>query len=92
MCTLDVVSDDDWRLMGQGRFLRGRRMKWMAWRSFRPGWDHDHCEFCGAEISDRPVDEHTEFNAAWVTADDEYHWVCPRCFDDFATRFAWITE
>jgi hypothetical protein len=25
----------------------------------------------------------------WVTADDDYHWICPKCFNDFRTRFGW---
>jgi hypothetical protein len=84
------MTTDDWRLQGQESYLSGRSMKWAAWWPYRADWDHDHCEFCTAEISDRPVDDHTEFNAAWVTADDSYHWVCPRCFDDFHERFGWI--
>jgi hypothetical protein len=64
-------------------------MRRIRWRPSRPGWDHDHCEFCSGEISDRPIDDHTQFNAAWVTADDEDHWVCPQCFDDFRDRFGW---
>ncbi len=86
---LGVTDSNDWRLMGQESFLAGREMRWMTWRPYREGWDHDHCDFCSAEISDRPIDDHTEFNEAWVTADDEYHWVCPRCFGDFRDRFGW---
>ncbi len=53
---------------------------------YRENWDHDHCVFCTAEISDRAIDEHTEYNAAWAT-EDNYHWICPRCFDDFREQF-----
>ncbi len=84
----DVVVDDEWRLTGQERYLRSVRLRWRNWWSYRADWDHDHCEFCHAEISDRPIDGHTEYNAAWVT-DDDYHWICPRCFDDFRERFDW---
>jgi len=83
---------DDWRLAGQERFLAGRPLEWAAWWEFRPGWDHDRCSFCWAEISDQPVGEHVSYNAAWVTADDNYHWVCPACFEDFADRFSWSIE
>ena len=86
----DVVTSDDsdWRLTGQERVLANRQLRWMDWRR-RPGWDHDHCSFCWAEISDRPIDGHTELNAAWVTTDDEYYWVCPGCFEDFREQFGW---
>ena len=82
--------DSDWRLMNQEPYLAGRTLRWATWTPYRDGWDHDHCSFCSAEISDRPVDDHTEYNAAWVTADDSYHWVCPPCFEDFRARFAWV--
>ena len=42
--------------------------------------------------SDKGFDDHTEFNAAWVTADDNYHWICPPCFEDFRGRFEWTIE
>ena len=86
------MSSDDWRLMGQDRYLLGARLKWMTWKPSRLDWDHDHCAFCTDEISDAPIDEHTKHNAAWVTADDEYHWVCPSCFDEFRSRFGWTTS
>lgn len=75
--------------MGQEKYLLGAQLRWMVWRPYRPGWDHDQCAFCQSEISDRPVDEHTLYNAAWVTASDEYTWICPSCFDDFRERFRW---
>jgi hypothetical protein len=86
------VSDDDWRVRGQALHLQGRTLVWAVWRPYRDGWDHDHCEFCWAEISDRPIDDHTQYNAAWVTADDHYSWICPGCFEDFRLRFDWEVE
>ena len=64
----------------------------MTWRPSQPDWDHDHCSFCMAKISDRPVDGDTEYNAAWVTSNDEYHWVCPVCFEDFRESFRWTVD
>ena len=85
------MADDDWRLRGQERYLSGVTLRWRTWWPYRPGWDHDHCSFCMAEISDQPIDGHTEYNEAWVTEDD-YHWVCATCFEDFRDRFAWTVE
>lgn len=87
-----TASDDDWRLRGQETYLAGRTLAWRSWTSPRPDWDHDHCDFCWDEISDRPVDEHVRYNSAWVTSDDTYHWICPECFEDFRQRFAWKVE
>jgi hypothetical protein len=89
---MPTAADDDWRLKNQASYLAGRTLVWARWTPYREGWDHDHCEFCWDEISDRPVDEHTRYNAGWVTADDHYHWICPRCFEDFDERFAWKVE
>lgn len=83
------MSDSDWRLMGQDRHLADAVLTWATWRPVKPGWDHDHCAFCQAEISDRPIDEHTAYNAAWVTSPDQATWICPVCFEDFQVRFGW---
>lgn len=79
---------EDWRLTGQEAYLVGRPLRLARWVPYRPGWDHDHCEFCWAEISDDET-SHADFSEAWVTADDNRTWVCPACFDDFRGRFGW---
>src|SRR5688572_1093398 len=45
------VADDDWRLQGQERYLSNAILFWRPWRESRPGWDHDHCEFCWAKFA-----------------------------------------
>lgn len=86
-----AIEDDDWRLQGQEKYLLGRTMRWATWVLYREDWDHDHCEFCMAKIWDRRSvsDDHVQYNAAWVTADDSNRWVCRECFADFRARFAW---
>ena len=79
---------EDWRLTGQEVSLAGRTFRFARWSETRPGWDHDHCDFCWAEISDDTTG-HAAFHEAWVTADDGGIWVCPTCFDDFRERFGW---
>lgn len=89
------MKDNDWRLQGQEKYLLRRALKWSVWTPYREGWDHDHCSFCWAKISDRPFDEHDEhvqLSAAWVTTDDNYSWICPTCFDDFRQRFEWSVD
>jgi hypothetical protein len=82
------VSEDDWRITNQDAYLRNRTLRWTVWRAPRVEWDHDHCEFCWAEISDRPVDDHTKYNEAWVTEDGK-NWIRQPCFVDFRERFGW---
>ena len=86
--TLISMGDDDWRLMGQEAYLFGRAFRSEPWTPYRDGWDHDHCEFCQAEISDTR-DDHVDCTAGYVAADDRYHWICPQCFEDFRDRFSW---
>jgi hypothetical protein len=87
-----VASDDDWRLRGQEDWLADRPPRWPRWWPVSDGWDHDHCAFCWAEISTLQG-AHADAEEAYVTADDDYTWVCASCFADFLGRFRWtVTE
>jgi hypothetical protein len=82
-------TEDDWRLQGQQRYLSGVTLVFKAWRQTRTGWDHDHCEFCGAKFSGRGGVDTLSHGYA---TEDEYRWICPQCFNDFRGRFRWRTE
>jgi len=86
-----MVQPDDWRLQGQEGYLVGRELKWSAWRTTREGWDHDHCAFCWVKFG-RKGAEGVDLSAGYVTADDEYHWVCEACFEDFRPTFQWAVQ
>jgi hypothetical protein len=86
----DDVDDSDWRLMGQERWLARRQLRWAGWTPHRPGWDHDHCAFCHVEFSATAPNENV-LTAGYVTADDNYTWICPTCFEDFRPQFGWTT-
>ncbi len=45
-----MTNDDDWRLMGQEKYLKGVTLSFQTYRCLRPDWDHDHCEFCSAKF------------------------------------------
>ncbi len=72
------ASMTDWRLQGQERFLKGVSLAKQNYRRYREGWEHDHCEFCGAKFSERPED----LNVGYATTDC-YHWICEDCYKDF---------
>ena len=76
----------DGRLANQEQYLKGKRLTLKKWTQLRPGWDHDHCEFCSAKFM--AVDAPDILREGYAT-DDEYHWVCKRCFDDFKHAFGW---
>ena len=83
-----VVTDDDWRLMGQEKWLTGRELRWASWTPESPDNDHDHCEFCQGEFAAAKT-EHVDFTAGYVTTDDHDHWICEQCFANFQGRFGW---
>lgn len=81
-----MENEQDWRLCGQERYLKGKTLVKRRYRAPRPSWDHDHCEFCWATFMEQ----------AWpgtlqegYTTEDEYYWVCPQCFVDFREKFQW---
>ena len=78
----------DWRLeqLLASDYLKAVRFQWLRYRTYRPGWDHDHCSGCFAKFAEEedgsgePV-----LRAGYTTCEDypkgaEYHWVCPECW------------
>jgi hypothetical protein len=44
--------------------------------------------FCHAEFAAARTD-HVDFTAGYVTADDNYTWICQPCFEDFKASCQW---
>jgi hypothetical protein len=78
-----MASQDDWRRAGQERYLRGASFTRESYRPPRPEWDHDHCAFCWATFAAGATAEVTE---GYRTLDGT-HWICPKCWSDFAGEF-----
>jgi hypothetical protein len=76
-----VIESNDWRLMGQESYLLNKKMVQKPYFIRDPKWDHDHCAFCSETIDE------TTINA--FCTEDEYHWVCEECFEDFKEMFEW---
>ncbi len=81
-----MVSDDDWRLQGQEKYLTGATLYRRRWTQTRPNWDHDHCAFCWAEFG---ADDSPDVLHYGYTDIEEYRWICEKCFQDFRERFSW---
>jgi hypothetical protein len=87
--------DDDWRLMGQERFLQDATFVHKAYRAWSPTWEHDHCSLSTRKLVEKPTGAADELTEAWAAVgrgpagQDDYHWVCDDCFKDFRERFAW---
>ena len=82
------MDKTDWRLTpAHEKYLAGITLVHRHWRESRPGWDHDHCEFCFAKFGPEVVAE--VIHAGWTTP-DEYRWICETCFQDFREMFKWV--
>lgn len=77
----------DWRLMGQEKYLAGVVLVKKRYRKRSEQWEHDHCSFCGRKLSERPGD----LNEGYAT-EDEYHWICGDCYEDFKEQFRWTVK
>ena len=75
---LDIAEDPD--------FYAKFTWQFKTWKQTRDNWDHDHCEFCGTEISAAAGEE--ILNDGW-TNEDEYYWICEKCFNDFKDLYEW---
>lgn len=75
---------DDWRLMGQEKYLMRVTVYRRRWKAPSAEWDHDHCTFCWAKFMEAP----DALREGYTTAEGE-HWICLRCFKDFRDRFGW---
>lgn len=76
---------NDWRRQGQERYLMKVKLVPKEYHPHSTEWDHDHCEFCGAEFSLRDGDLKKGFST-----EDNYRWICNDCFEDFKDEFCWM--
>jgi hypothetical protein len=88
--------DDDWRLIGQERFLHGATFVHKPYRAWSATWEHDHCDFCTRKFVEDASGHSEDVATAGYAAlgrgpdgRDDYYWVCDDCFADFRGRFDW---
>jgi len=74
------MNKDDWRLMGQERYLKEKELYFKNYKASEND-DHDHCEFC----SDKFISKEQK---GYCTT-DYYYWICPQCYKDFKELFNW---
>jgi hypothetical protein len=81
-----MTEQHDWRLAmaSEPELYAKYTWRFKKWTQTRDHWDHDHCEFCNTEIS--AVVNDKILNDGW-TNEDEYYWICSRCFNDFKNVF-----
>ncbi len=78
------ANNNDWRLTNQMNYLYEKKLELKSYQPYREGWEHDHCEFCCETIDVNSPDAYT--------TEDNYHWICQECFNDFKDMFKWELE
>ena len=74
----------DWRLQGQQKYLKSKKLNFIEYGAVKDINDHDHCEFCGDKFSSKSDD----LNSGYTT-EDYYRWICEKCYQDFKVEFEW---
>ena len=87
----------DWRLQNlqETSRLHGVSFTRKPYRSYRPGWDHDHCAACWVKLAERPIEGEDVVHEGYATNEDyihgaEYEWVCVSCFGLFREEMGWV--
>jgi len=81
-----TVEEKDWRLTNQADYLMNVSLHWAQYRRYSERWGHDHCEFCWTKFSE--LQESEDLRSGYVT-ENNYHWICEKCFEDFKGQFEW---
>lgn len=85
-----AIEEDDWRLSAQHDYLKQAVLVRKNWVQTQDHWDHDHCSFCWQKISENA--RHADSISDGYTTADDYHWICPTCFEDFKELFGFTTR
>jgi hypothetical protein len=84
-----MIAPDDWRLTNQMNYLQNAVLVWKEYQAPSESWDHDHCEFCWAKFMEG---DYPDVQRTGYATEDDYHWVCKPCFDDFKEMFGWTAR
>jgi hypothetical protein len=79
-------EENDWRLQGQEKYLKGVPLWRKEYARYSESWDHDHCQFCWDKFMEEDYPE--VLHEGYATEDDE-RWICEQCFEDFKDLFDW---
>jgi hypothetical protein len=84
------VTEGDWRLTNQEEYLKGATLVWKPYHAWSETWEHDHCEFCWRKfVESNGLTAGFAAQGTGPQGQDDYHWICETCADDFCARFRW---
>lgn len=79
-------EENDWRLQGQEKYLKGISLQWKKYAKHSENWDHEHCEFCHDKFME---EDYPDVLHEGYTNEDSSRWICEQCFEDFKDLFDW---
>jgi formylmethanofuran dehydrogenase subunit E len=79
-----MIEKNDWRLMGQEKYLTGVLLIHETYKKPSETWDHHHCSFCTEKFM-----ESENYLRAGYTTENHKYWICKECFEDFKELFKW---
>jgi len=82
-----MLEQNDWRLMGQERYLKNAQLRKEAYAPSTRTSDHDHCVFCTDKFSNLEGYLHMGYYAPKGD-----HWICEQCYQDFKDTFNFRVE
>lgn len=83
----EMIEENDYRLIGQEKYLAGKMFYWHMYKPRSEMDDHAHCAFCWEKFS---LFEGTS-REGYFTLDD-YYWICDHCFKDFQERYSFHVQ
>lgn len=79
-----MVNKNDSRLTNQEDYLMNVKLWIKQYKKHSEQWEHEHCEFCWGTFCEQP-----EYLHRGYCTEDEKHWICEKCFNDFKDMFKW---
>ncbi len=77
-----MVEKNDWRIMGQERYLKNAKLIKKKYKTPSEHWDHDHCAFCTEKFMELDGFLHEGY-----CTEDKSYWICEECYNDFKEMF-----
>ncbi len=85
-----MAFENDWRIIDRPwDYLKNAELVYV--KEYHPtndSWDHEHCTFCFASISENDEDLHSGYYTSEFEISKQ-EWICEKCFTDFAPLFSW---
>ena len=86
------MDNNDWRTAnGRCGYLRNAKLTYVPeYHKFTDSWEHEHCSFCYAVISEEENELHSAYHDD--SPPSRMDWICEECFADFKDTFNFTVD